>query len=212
MKFTKEQLLDALKAKLTANGKHLSISDKTIKSLSDSHFDLLVNEETELDDLVKKILPQYVSLNGNYEKDNADFIKKWKIDHPDKTPKDADDKDPKDTNDPALKTILDKLKALEEKDAAREAEKLVSNKRSELLAKFKEKGIKDSKWVDAYMKKLQITKDSDIDQEFSDAEAFYNLAHSTTNASTPGSGSGGESGDKVDFSDVVGIINPDAGK
>ena len=56
MKFTKQQLLDTLKAKLTANGKHLSISEKTIKSLSDSHFDLLVGEDTELDDLVKKIL------------------------------------------------------------------------------------------------------------------------------------------------------------
>ena len=29
MKFTKQQLLDTLKAKLTANGKHLSISEKT---------------------------------------------------------------------------------------------------------------------------------------------------------------------------------------
>ena len=76
MKFTKEQLLDSLKAKLTANGKHLSISEKTIKSLCDSHYELLVNEETELDSLVEKILPQYVSLNGNYEKENADFIKK----------------------------------------------------------------------------------------------------------------------------------------
>ena len=81
MKFTKQQLLDTLKAKLTANGKHLSISEKTIKSLSDSHFDLLVGEDTELDDLVKKIVPQYVSLNGNYEKDNADFIKKWNDEH-----------------------------------------------------------------------------------------------------------------------------------
>lgn len=86
MKFTKQQLLDTLKAKLTANGKHLSISEKTIKSLSDSHFDLLVGEDTELDDLVKKILPQYVSLNGNYEKDNADFIKKWNDEHPDTKP------------------------------------------------------------------------------------------------------------------------------
>ena len=32
MKFTKEQLLDALKAKLTANGKHLSIREKIEES------------------------------------------------------------------------------------------------------------------------------------------------------------------------------------
>lgn len=211
MKFTKSQLLDALKAKLTANGKHLSISDKTIKSLSDSHFDLLVNEETELNDIVAKLLPQYVSLNGNYEKDNADFIKKWKEEHPDDKPEQA--KQNKDGGEPseAEKKLLARLEALEKKDAEYEAAKLVSAKRSELIAKFKENGIKDSKWVDAYMKKLNLTKDSDIDQEFSDAEEFYNLAHSKQIPQTPG-GAGGAGDGKVDFSDVVSIVNPNAGK
>ena len=193
MKFTKQQLLDTLKAKLTANGKHLSISEKTIKSLSDSHFDLLVNEDTELDDLVKKILPQYVSLNGNYEKDNADFIKKWNDEHPDTNP------NPKEDN-------------KEPKNAEYEASKLVSQKRSELLAKFKEKGINDSKWIDKYMNKLNLTKDSDIEQEFTDAEEFYNLSHSKPSNNTPGSAGGGDNDKADDFSDVVGIVNPDAGE
>lgn len=210
MKFTKTQLLDTLKAKLTANGKHLSISDKTIKSLSDSHFDLLVNEETELDDLVKKILPQYVSLNGNYEKDNADFVKKWKEEHPDNKPEPKKDEKPEVSE--TEKKLLERLEALEKKDAEHEAAKLVSEKRSELLAKFKEKGIKDSKWIDAYMKKLNLTKDSDIEQEFTDAEEFYNLAHSKSGNQTPSNAGGGGGDDKVDFSDVVNILNPNAGK
>lgn len=222
MKFTKKQLLDTLKGKLTANGKHLSISDKTITSLSDSHYDLLVNEETELDDFVSRILPQFVTLNGNYEKDNADFIKSWQKDHPSGNGSkgegngDADDNGNGNGNgngggsNPELNALLERLKKLEEKEAAVEAERTLSQKRSELRAKLKEKGVKDDKWAETYLKKLTITNDSDLDKEASDALEFYNMAHSSTTHNTPG-GSGG-CVTKTDWSDVINIINPDAGK
>lgn len=195
MKFTKEQLLDALKAKLTANGKHLSISEKTIKSLSDSHYDLLVSEETEIDDLVSKILPQYVSLNGNYEKDNADFIKKWKEEHPEPKPK--PDKTPNPDNNPSEveKKLLERLEALERKEAEAEAARLTSVKRGELLDKFKEKGISDDKWINAYLKKLSISKDTDIEAETADALDFYNLSHANSGGrNTPGNSGGNNNG------------------
>lgn len=194
MKFTKTQLLDALKAKLTENGKHLSISEKTFNSLSDAHYELLATEETELDDLVSKILPQYVTLNGNYEKDNADFIKKWKEEHPvnkvDTGVKPAE----KNTSEPSEteKKLLERLDALEKANAAHEAATLVAAKKSDLLSKFKEKGIKDSKWIEKYMSKLNLSKDSDIEQEFKDAEEFYNLSHAN-GSDTPGSTGGGSS-------------------
>lgn len=222
MKFTKKQLLDTLKGKLTANGKHLSISDKTITSLSDSHYDLLVNEETELDDFVSRILPQFVTLNGNYEKDNADFIKFWQKDHPSgnggkgEGNGNADDNGNGNGNgnsggsSPELTALLERLNKLEEKEAAVEAERNLSQKRSELRAKLKEKGVKDDKWAETYLKKLTITNDSDLDNEAADALEFYNMAHSSTTHNTPG-GSGG-SEEKTDWSDVINIINPDAGK
>ena len=215
MKFTKKQLLDTLKGKLTANGKHLSISDKTITSLSDSHYDLLVNEETELDDFVSRILQQFVTLNGNYEKDNADFIKSWQKDHPSGNGN-ADDNGNGNGNgnsggsSPELTALLERLNKLEEKEAAVEAERNLSQKRSELRAKLKEKGVKDDKWAETYLKKLTITNDSDLDKEAADALEFYNMAHSSTTHNTPG-GSGG-SEEKTDWSDVINIINPDAGK
>ena len=196
MKFTKEQLLDALKAKLTANGKHLSISEKTIKSLSDSHYDLLVSEETEISDLVNKILPQYVSLNGNYEKDNADFIKKWKEDHPEPKPKPNDTPDPGNNNPSEVeKKLLERLEALERKEAEAEAARLTSVKRGELLDKFKEKGISDDKWINAYLKKLSISKDTDIEAETADALNFYNLSHANSGGrNTPGNSGGNNNG------------------
>ena len=196
MKFTKEQLLDALKAKLTANGKHLSISEKTIKSLSDSHYDLLVSEETEISDLVNKILPQYVSLNGNYEKDNADFIKKWKEDHPEPKPKSNDAPNPDNNNSSEVeKKLLERLEALERKEAEAEAARLTSVKRGELLDKFKEKGISDDKWINAYLKKLSISKDMDIEVETADALNFYNLSHANSGGrNTPGNSGGNNNG------------------
>ena len=196
MKFTKEQLLDALKAKLTANGKHLSISEKTIKSLSDSHYDLLVSEETEISDLVNKILPQYVSLNGNYEKDNADFIKKWKEDHPESKPKPNDVLNPDNNNSSEVeKKLLERLEALERKEAEAEAARLTSVKRGELLDKFKEKGISDDKWINAYLKKLSISKDTDIEVETADALNFYNLSHANSGGrNTPGNSGGNNNG------------------
>lgn len=200
MKFTKQQLLDALKEKLTENGKHLSISEKTIKSLSDSHYELLVNEETTLDDLVGKILPQYVSLNGNYEKDNADFIKKWKETHPDNNTKKAEPKDPetKPTSlSPELQALMDKVKALEEKDAKYEAARLVSQKRSELMSRFKEEGIKDAKWTEKYMSKLAVTVDTDIEKETADALDFYNLAHAKGGNYTPGNAGSALENEKI---------------
>lgn len=194
MKFTKEQLLDALKAKLTANGKHLSISEKTIKSLSDSHYGLLVSEETEISDLVNKILPQYVSLNGNYEKDNADFIKKWKEEHPESKPNTTEPPIPNNGNDGSSeveKKLLERLEALEKKEAEAEAARLTSVKRGELLEKFKEKGISDNKWIDAYLKKLSISKDTDIEAETADALDFYNLSHANNGGRNTPDNSGG---------------------
>lgn len=194
MKFTKVQLLDALKAKLTENGKHLSISEKTIKSLSDAHYELLATEETGLDDLVVKILPQYVTLNGNYEKDNADFIKKWNEEHPVKEVKGEEKPAGNNTSEPSEteKKLLERLEALEKANAEHEAATLISAKKKDLLAKFKEKGINDSKWIEKYMNKLNLSKDSDIEQEFKDAEEFYNLSHAK-GSGTPGSTGGGSS-------------------
>lgn len=189
MKFTKEQLLDTLKEKLTENGKHLSVSEKTIKSLSDTHYDLLTNEETELNDLVGKILPLYVSLNGNYEKDNADFIKKWKEEHPDNTPNNKKDDTP-DNSSKRLEALIEEVKALKAKNDENEKIKLISSKRSELLKMFKEKGIKDDKWTEKYMNKLSLTENTDIEKETEDALDFYNLSHSKGGNKTPGNPDG----------------------
>lgn len=194
MKFTKMQLLDALKEKLTENGKHLSISEKTISTLSDSHYEMLVNEETELTDFVEKILPQYVVLNGNYEKDNADFIKKWKSEHEKKKLNEV--KEYKGEKTETQKTdnedaLLKRIEALEAENAKVKTEKLLFSKRAEILSKIKEKGVKDSNWANAYLSKINLSEDADVEKEVSDAVDFYNMSHTDINTVTPGNASAG---------------------
>lgn len=213
MKFTQQQFSDALKAKLTENGKHLSISEKTLQVQSDNLYGLLVNEETELDDLVTKTLPQFATLNGNYEKDNADFIKKWEKEHPAPSPQKVDGGE--NTRQPSeeMQAIMKRLQELEAKNAAAEAESLVKQKRSELLAKFKEKNIKDEKWAEKYLSKINIGKDTDIEKEAADALDFYNLSHAKYNTRTPGTGGGNNDTVKGDhWKSVLDGILPDSAK
>lgn len=197
MKFTKEQLLENLKAKLTANNQELAMSERTLKSNVERLYKRLekADSEDELDAVSSEYFPDFDEINKNMRKEKSDFVNTWKKEHPDNKP--TDEPTPKnEPNDEFTKKLLERLDALEKKDAENEANKLISQKRSELLAKFKEKGIKDDKWADAYLKKLNITKDSDIEQETTDALDFYNLSHSKHTTNTPG-GAGGGSNEKV---------------
>lgn len=92
--------------------------------------------------------------------------------------------------------MLERLEALERKEAEAEAARLTSVKRGELLKKFKEKGISDDKWIEAYLKKLSISKDTDIEAETTDALDFYNLSHANNGGrNTPGNSGGNNNGD-----------------
>ena len=146
MKFTNEQLTEALKAKLTPNGKKLAMSERTLKANVERLYKRLEKSENddELDDVVKEYLPDFQEIDGNVRKDNSDFVNTWKKEHPDPKPDDKDDKDkPDDKPDNRLDVLLkevQEMKAEREKD---KAERAAKEKRTELLAKFKSEGIED---------------------------------------------------------------------
>ena len=95
MKFTNEQLAEALKAKLTPNGKKLAMSERTLKANVERLYKRLEKSENddELDDVVMEYLPDFQEIDGNVRKDNSDFVNTWKKEHPDPKPDDKDDKD-----------------------------------------------------------------------------------------------------------------------
>lgn len=74
MKFTKEQVLENIKAKLANSQK---LSDRTIIESVESLLGF-VNDETELTDFVDKVYPAIASTNTNLIKEQADFVKDYK--------------------------------------------------------------------------------------------------------------------------------------
>lgn len=201
MKFTNEQLAEALKAKLTPNGKKLAMSERTLKANVERLYKRLEKSENddELDDVVKEYLPDFQEIDGNVRKDNSDFVNTWKKEHPDPKP---DDK-PDSRLDALLKEIQE-MKAEREKD---KAERAAKEKRTELLAKFKSEGIEDEDWAKSYVNKLNIGADTDIEAETKDALTLYNKSQSHfPDGGTPGAAGGGSPDPKDEFKDVVDII------
>lgn len=199
--FTKQELADNLRSELTKNGKHLAISQQTLQNQVDALFDLLVTDESDIADVVTKIKPMFSTLNGNYEKDNADFAKKWKQEHPEPNkPKPQPKEEPIEGNE-QMAELLKEFQSLKAELASSKTEKAIEAKRTALTQAFAEKGIKDEAWVSSYLKKLNVKEDTDIEAEAADALAFYNISHANVNPapSPTGAGNGGEDKDIEDY-------------
>ena len=198
MKFTKEEFSEKLKEKLTNKGKKpMQQSERTFKKLVEKIYARLEkrdDDETELDDAVADYLEDFEEIEGNLNKDKADFIKDWKDKHPDPKPNDPPTPPAPPSNDDKFDKLMKKFEELEKREAEREKSEKIAKLRKELKAKLKKEGVEDAEWLDGYLKKLTITEETDIDEEKEDALKQYNKANSTPNQFTPGNpaGKGGE--------------------
>ena len=198
MKFTKEEFSEKLKDKLTNKGKKpMQQSERTFKKLVEKIYARLEkrdDDETELDDAVADYLEDFEEIEGNLNKDKADFIKDWKDKHPDPKPNDPPTPPAPTSNDDKFDKLMKKFEELEKREAEREKSEKIAKLRKELKAKLKKEGVDDAEWLDGYLKKLTITEETDIDEEKEDALKLYNKANSTPNQFTPGNpaGKGGE--------------------
>ena len=198
MKFTKEEFSEKLKDKLTNKGKKpMQQSERTFKKLVEKIYARLEKRDddgTELDDAVADYLEDFEEIEGNLNKDKADFIKDWKDKHPDPKPNDPPIPPAPPSNDDKFDKLMKKFEELEKREAEREKSEKIAKLRKELKAKLKKEGVEDAEWLDGYLKKLTITEETDIDEEKEDALKLYNKANSTTNQFTPGNpaGKGGE--------------------
>lgn len=201
MKFTKEEFSEKLKSKLTNNGKKpMQQSERTFKKLVDRTYARLEknDDESELDDVVAEYLEDFQEIEGNLNKDKADFVKEWNSNHQkpedDNTPKEGN----KQSDDDRFDLLLKKFEDLEKREAEREKAEKVSKLRKQLKSTLKKEGVDDAEWLDSYLKKLNITEDTDVDEEKEDALKLFNRVNSATLQLTPGS-TGGKGGD-VDLS------------
>lgn len=202
MKFTKEQAVEQLKGLLTEGGKTLHLSDRTINENIDDLIPLLVNDETELSDFISKVLPFVKRTNANFEKEKADFIKSYKPTQSQTTQQQQSTTPP--TDDDALSQLQAQIQQLQDKIEREEKEKALSQVRKNFKSELKSAGIKDDKWIDTYISKIQISEDLDIKEEAKSTLELYNLSRvDIPDGTTPYKPIGGvPSKSKISWDDV----------
>ena len=177
MKFTKEQAFEILRSNLTNGGKKtLRMSEKSINAQLDTLIPLVANDDMELNDFIEKVKPTFATMNSNAEKDNSDFIKQWKEQHPDPTPNPNPESPKPTTENPQIKAMMDRIAVLERENNENKIKAELAEKRSELVAKMKEKGINDAEWIESFLGEVTINKDVDVDAK---AESFLKIYNKT---------------------------------
>ena len=212
MKFTKEQLSEALKAKLTNNGKkNLAMSERSFnEEVEDIYTDLEGsdnNEELELTDVVEKKIKRLERIDNNVRNDNSKFVKEWEKNHPAKDDKDKKDDDKGGNgNDSKLDKLLKELQDLKAEREEEKKAKTILDKRNQLKSALKGKEVKNEDWINDQLELIHIDSETDVDALTERLVKSYNRF----NASTPphitpgGVGSGTEKTD--DYADVVAIV------
>lgn len=207
MKFTKENLAETLQKELVKKVEKLSISDKTLQAQVEALY-AFAGEDDELDAFAQKVLPSLVSLDGNYRKDNADFVKKWESEHPSPNP------DPKPKEKPNEPDGLEEIrKQLQELRAARDEEvknRTISQKRNELLEKLKKENV-SSKWAESYASKIPLSAETDIEREVKDALSLFNGTEASIEPSVTPQHTGTPQR-KEDNADVLAILKQRRGE
>lgn len=209
MKFTKEQFSEALKVKLTNNGKkNLAMSERSFNGKVERIYKRLEKasdkDELELDDVVADYLDDLQEDDNNIRNDNSKFIKEWEKNHPNKGDR-SNNKDDK-----GDESKLDKLlKELQDLKSEREEEKKVkaiSDKRNQLKLSLKGKEVKNEDWINDQLELIHIDSETDVDALTERLLKSYNKFNANTPPDiTPGgTGSGKEKTD--DFADVVAVV------
>ena len=209
MKFTKEQFSEALKVKLTNNGKkNLAMSERSFNGKVERIYKRLEKasdkDELDLDDVVAYYLDDLQEDDNNIRNDNSKFIKEWEKNHPNKDDR-SNNKDDK-----GDESKLDKLlKELQDLKSEREEEKKVkaiSDKRNQLKLSLKGKEVKNEDWINDQLELIHIDSETDVDALTERLLKSYNKFNANTPPDiTPGgTGSGKEKTD--DFADVVAVV------
>lgn len=179
MKFTQEQAFESLKRELTNNGKKtLRMSERTLTKLTEILLSKLSDDEIGLPDFISNALEILTTVNENIGKDKSDFIKTWNAEHPEKKPEDTvpivekeNEKENEKEKD-RYEELLKRFEALEQKSLQAEKESKLSAKKKELANLLRNKGVKDSEWIDSLLSEVNITEDLDVESK---AEAFVKI-------------------------------------
>lgn len=202
-RFTKEQAIKALEAKVPAKDKELDLG-RTISEAVDNSLELIGEDsEMELEDFVAKVFKQVKTSIGLTHSENSKVAQKMqsqldelqkKIDGKSGQKKEDEDGDGSGNENKEIKAMMEKIAKMEEKLAAKETADTVAEKRKQLIAKMSE-DIKDNEWIEDYLAEINVTADTDVEAKAKDYVAFYNKTHTKGGKVTPKSTDGGEDSD-----------------
>ena len=193
MKFTKEDAVKGLTAKLSQNVENISKWERTIKENVETLCSILgENSEIELDDFIEKAVPIFNTTAGFIRKENSDLAKTFKSEIDDlkaqlAKPNNHTQVKPTDPNEELLK----RLEALENENKRNRDELAQRETKTKLAAKMKELGIKSNKWIEGMLSKAAITADMDVEATAKDYLEIYNdFVANVTPSVTPNNPSG----------------------
>ena len=191
MKFTKEDAVKGLTAKLSQNVENISKWERTIKENVETLCSILgENSEIELDDFIEKAVPIFNTTAGFIRKENSDLAKTFKAEIDDLKAQIAK---PNTQNQPNTENeeLLKRLEALENENKRNKEELAQRETKNKLAAKMKELGIKSNKWIDGMLSKAAITADMDVEATAKDYLEIYNdFVANVTPSVTPNNPSG----------------------
>lgn len=208
MKFTKEQLSEALKAKLTNNGKkNLAMSERSFNGKVERLYKRLEKasdkDELELDDTVSEYLEDFQEDDNNVRNDNSKFIKEWEKNHPGKEDKRYEDKGGKD-DESKLDKLLEEIQALKAEREEEKKAKAISDKRSQLKSALKGKEVKNEEWINDQLELIHIDSETDVDALTERLVKSYNKFSSNTPPNiTPRGAGGGQENLEHEFDDIA---------
>ena len=197
MKFTKEDAVKGLTAKLSQNVENISKWERTIKENVETLCSILgENSEIELDDFIEKAVPIFNTTAGFIRKENSDLAKTFKAEIDDlkaklAQPNTQNQTNPQNQPNSENEALLKRLEALENENKRNKEELAQRETKNKLSAKMKELGIKSNKWIEGMLSKAAITADMDVDATAKDYLEIYNdFVANVTPSVTPNNPSG----------------------
>lgn len=212
MKFTKEQLSEALKAGITNNGKkNLAMSERSFnEEVEDIYADLGEsgnNEELELADAVGKKIKRLERIDNNVRNDNSKFVKEWEKNHPQKNDGDGNgDGNDDGGNKSELQKMQEQINSLLKREKENNKAKAVSEKRSQLKSALKGKDVKNEDWINDQLELIHIDSETDVDALTERLVKSYNKFNANTPPYITPGGTGGGKEKTDDFADVVAVV------
>lgn len=178
MKFTKEDAVKELTAKLTPSVENISKWERTIKENVETLCAILgENSEIELADFVTKAMPLFNTTAGFIRKENSDLAKTFKTEIDDLKAKLGNKNEPPTSPTPPTNPndeLMKRLEALEAENKRNKDELAQREVRSKLVAKMKEKGIKSDKWIEGMLSKATLAADMDVEATAKEYLEIYN--------------------------------------